>query len=83
MRFGSVLFSSVNATEASVFGYSAFTHFVQPLTIRKGNKILPDISKNQKKLHAQEKCVACLEKINIAFWLNKSRFVPIEIKSFL
>ena len=27
MRFGLVLFDSVNDTEASVFGYSVFTHF--------------------------------------------------------
>ena len=33
MRFGLVLFSSVNAIEASVFSYSVFTHFVRPLHI--------------------------------------------------
>ena len=31
VRFGSVLFGSVNDTEASVFGYSVFTRFVRPL----------------------------------------------------
>ena len=31
IRFGIIRFSSVNDTEASVFGYSVFTRFVRPL----------------------------------------------------
>ena len=34
VRFGSLLFGSVNDTEASVFGYSVFTRFVRPLSIK-------------------------------------------------
>ena len=31
MRFGSVLFGSVNVTKTLVFSYSVFTHFIRPL----------------------------------------------------